>query len=124
VAKHKEEWPGWWFGPDGEQEVFKSPEEVPEGWTDDISKVREIRKAAKVAAEKPMDTGLSNSLAQEQRSEEATKKAIEELEFSRSQKELAKLLDELNKKREDKIEFLPNWPKKKLATLIVAHREG
>lgn len=27
-------WPGWWYGPDGEAEIFNGPLEVPEGWHD------------------------------------------------------------------------------------------
>lgn len=32
------EWPAWYYGPDGAAQVFKSPEEVPEGWVDSMSK--------------------------------------------------------------------------------------
>lgn len=26
------QWPGWWFGPDGDKALFDTPEDVPQGW--------------------------------------------------------------------------------------------
>lgn len=26
------QWPGWWFGPDGDKALFQRPEDVPSGW--------------------------------------------------------------------------------------------
>ena len=31
--KPKEYWPSWRYGPNGEAEIFKSPYDVPYGWT-------------------------------------------------------------------------------------------
>jgi hypothetical protein len=27
-------WPAWFYGPDGDAEIFDAPEDVPEGWED------------------------------------------------------------------------------------------
>jgi len=29
-----QDWPAWRYGPEGESEVFATPEDVPEGWTE------------------------------------------------------------------------------------------
>lgn len=44
--QHKD-WPAWRYGPAGEAEIFNSPGEVPEGWTD------QSPKAVKADAVKP-----------------------------------------------------------------------
>lgn len=118
----KDQWPGWWFGPHGEQEIFNSPEEVPEGWVSDLSELAQAREAAKQEEDPPIP-GLSPSLAAEQRNDAAVKEKIAALVEGNSQADLAARLGELNKTLEDKIEFLPGWPKLRLATLIVQHSE-
>lgn len=35
------EWPAWRYGPGGKSDVFKSADDVPEGWADHPSKVDE-----------------------------------------------------------------------------------
>lgn len=39
-SKHTPEqrWPAWWYGPEGQAELFNSEEEVPQGWEDHPSK--------------------------------------------------------------------------------------
>ena len=32
-------WPAWFYGPNGQSDVFESADEVPEGWQDHPSKV-------------------------------------------------------------------------------------
>lgn len=36
-----DQFPGWYYGPNGESQIFNSIEEVPEGWEDHPSKVKE-----------------------------------------------------------------------------------
>lgn len=43
-------WPAWYYGPNGQSEIFNSEEEVPEGWHDHPSKTE--RKAKKPAEPK------------------------------------------------------------------------
>lgn len=31
-------WPAWFYGPNGESEIFQHPADVPEGWLDDPNK--------------------------------------------------------------------------------------
>lgn len=38
--KEKPHWPGWFYGPNGEAEIFQSRDEVPKGWEDHPSKVK------------------------------------------------------------------------------------
>lgn len=33
-----DEFPSWYYGPNGEAEIFQSADEVPEGWLDHPSK--------------------------------------------------------------------------------------
>jgi hypothetical protein len=32
MSKEKAHWPGWFYGPDGEAQIFQSEAEVPKGW--------------------------------------------------------------------------------------------
>lgn len=41
-------WPGWFYGPNGEAEIFQSEDEVPKGWLDHPAKF-----ADKVDEDKP-----------------------------------------------------------------------
>lgn len=34
------DWPGWFYGPNGQSAIFKSAAEVPKGWEDAPQKVR------------------------------------------------------------------------------------
>ncbi len=34
----EENWPAWYYGPNGEAEIFESVDDVPEGWLDHPSK--------------------------------------------------------------------------------------
>jgi hypothetical protein len=35
--KEKPHWPGWFFGPNGEAQIFQSEDGVPKGWTSNQS---------------------------------------------------------------------------------------
>jgi hypothetical protein len=32
MPKPYKAWPAWWYGPNGEAQVFQRPEDVPDGW--------------------------------------------------------------------------------------------
>lgn len=103
-------WPGWRFGPNGEQEIFKAEEEVPEGWTDTFVPVG--KKSTKPVA--PAEPSADNSLA-------SVEVRVDALIDENSHEELVVILETMNEERgeEDQIEFLKSWPKKKLAETIV-----
>lgn len=44
------QWPAWRFGPGGKSDVFQSEKDVPAGWVDHPTKVKEAPKASKPAA--------------------------------------------------------------------------
>lgn len=51
--REKPHWPGWFYGPDGEAEIFQCRDDVPAGWEDHPSKVNSavIAPTAELAAE-------------------------------------------------------------------------
>lgn len=59
-------WPSWRYGPGGEAAVFNSPEEVPEGWEDHPSKVKEPKPAKQVQAEAAVMDELTDQEIMEQ----------------------------------------------------------
>jgi hypothetical protein len=111
MAEKKQKWPSWRYGPEGQSAVFDAPEEVPEGWEDHPRKVKMVKVAREPA----------KTLAAEQRNDEEAKAAVAKLVEDHSQAELAEMLEKMNEAREadDQLEFLPGWPKAKLAQLIV-----
>lgn len=36
-------WPAWYYGPDGQSQIFQSEEEIPDGWEDHPKKVGDVR---------------------------------------------------------------------------------
>ncbi len=60
----KKSWPSWRYGPNGQADVFSSPEEVPNGWVDHPSLVAEAKApkppAAPVVAKS--DEGTNNAV--------------------------------------------------------------
>lgn len=44
-------WPAWFYGPSGQAQVFESKDDVPKGWVDHPSRVKE----EKSKEEKPLD---------------------------------------------------------------------
>jgi hypothetical protein len=38
-------WPSWRYGPDGQEAIFQSEDEVPEGWEDHPSKIGKSAKS-------------------------------------------------------------------------------
>lgn len=122
-----EQWPGWWFGPDGNGHIFDSPEEVPEGWVNDLRDVKKVRTEAQQASGIVQDSTETKSLGQEERAAELLEEEAAKLAEEKSQKELAEMLEELSEIRvacdEEALEFLPNWPKIKLARLYVENKD-
>jgi hypothetical protein len=47
----KQSWPAWFYGPKGEAAIFQSQGDVPAGWEDDPSKVREPSKVKKLGVD-------------------------------------------------------------------------
>lgn len=37
----KDSWPAWYFGPDGARDIFEREEDVPKGWQNHPSKVKQ-----------------------------------------------------------------------------------
>lgn len=95
-------WPSWRYGPNGEAEIFEDEDQVPEGWLDHPSK---FKAAAPAPAANHADSAGDDPL----------KALIDDF----SQKELADHLTEMQKVDET-IEFSANWPKAKLAQVILA----
>jgi hypothetical protein len=97
-----QEWPAWFYGPDGAAHVFNSPEEVPNGWAshpDLVGKKAELK-----------DVALNISDDDDSVAELMKKTAAELIHILT----VAQSIDET-------IEFLPSWPKMRLAKTIVAH---
>lgn len=42
----KKPWPAWYYGPNGAAEIFEKEADVPKGWEDHPSKVKESVKKA------------------------------------------------------------------------------
>lgn len=97
-------WPAWWFGPNGQRQIFNSAEEVPEGWVDSPEKVGSIDEGA---VEPPR-----------QLTDEQAEKSIADLVADYEAKDLVAMLEEMSA-LDDSIEFSDKWPKAKLAAAIV-----
>lgn len=121
VREHIQEWPSWRTGPNGERQIFNSPEEVPDGWTDTLP-------TATTGIKLPERREPARTLLDQKREEGDRQEAIEKLVDEKSHKELVEILEMMNLEREDsgeeEIEFLPSWPKLKLATAIVDNAKG
>ena len=44
ASRERPQWPGWFYGPNGAAEIFQSQDDVPKGWADHPSKVKEPAK--------------------------------------------------------------------------------
>lgn len=124
-----QEWPAYRVNPDTGQRVsYRSAEEVPEGWVtpDEYAVVKE--ELAALAALDPEDDDSDQSEKQSggpsgveqprQLTADQRKDLIDKLVDGHTQKELVEILEAMQA-LDDKIEFLPAWPKPKLAEAIV-----
>lgn len=101
-----QEWPAWWFGPNGESQIFQCSDEVPEGWMDHPAKFKgALQKPDVVARGDGTDAPSVES-------------KIDALLQGNTQATLVDMLEAM-KEVDDTLEFAPNWPKVRLATLIV-----
>lgn len=99
-------WPSWRFGPNGESQIFQSEDEVPEGWQDSPAKLKGIPQKPEVVARGDGTDAPS------------VEAKIDTLMQGNTQGGLVKMLEAM-KELDDTLEFAPNWPKVRLATLIV-----
>lgn len=90
--------PGWRFGPEGEQQLFQSEEQVPEGWTDN-----------------PNDHKPKGSKVEPLKQPVVTPPVVSPYD-GKTKAELIELI----KGRTPTITFNKNWPEKKLIELLVA----
>lgn len=97
-----QEWPAWFYGPNGAQAIFNSPEEVPVGWASHPSMIGKKEKIKEVISEIEDDNDAVIELM---------KHTVAELVRTL---EVAQAID-------PSVEFLPSWPKMRLAKTIVAH---
>jgi hypothetical protein len=104
-------WPAWRHGPDGKSEIFQRPEDVPDGW------VTLDEKNAGVLAEAE-ETGVTGEDKLRQLTADQRKSAIDGLVDGNTQAELVEILTGMAETN-DSVEFLPSWPKPKLAETIV-----
>lgn len=136
-------WPAWRYDPEtGKGEIFESAEEVPEGWTD-------VPPGTTPAGEEPVvvDTSLLENGAgagggsgaaddtdddddddddgESGAGEDAGTPLDKDGLVALGQAKLAEILtaknDALKADGKEEIEFLPNWPKVKLADAILAN---
>lgn len=102
-------WPAWYYGPDGASDIFQNADEVPNGWKDHPSKVRGTG---------PIDDDDDDDDDGGQDDGEITAEKVAEV-FS--QDALIKMIDEANENCDegDEIEYLGNWSKVKLAQALI-----
>src|SRR5690606_7876642 len=123
-------WPAWRYHPEtGKGQVFQSPEEVPEGWGD-------LPPGATPAGEAPVfvdtsrledGTPTNEGAATNDGSDDGGEETPLDKDglVALGQAKLAEILqaknDALKAEEKEEIEFLPNWPKVKLADAILAN---
>ncbi len=124
-------WPAWRYNPEtGAGQVFEAEEEVPHGWTNvppgttepddepvtiDVSKIgTPVVEPPTVEAPAPEDDDGDTADA----IPEVVKMTRDEL-VALGQARLAAILEEKNGEEGVEIEFLPNWPKAKLADTVI-----
>lgn len=90
-----DKFPGWRFGPDGQQGLFETEDEVPEGWTDNPN---DFNAAPAAPAQQKPETPVASKYSTMTKVE-----VIKELEA-----------------RQPKITFNKNWAEKKLIQLLEA----
>ena len=101
-------WPAWWFGPNGQRQIFKSADEVPEGWVD----------SAVEAEAKDWEPGEGEGEPERVLTADQTVSALDDLVNNNSQGELVAMLTAMAEV-DDAIEFSASWPKLKLAQCII-----
>lgn len=101
-------WPAWWFGPNGQRQIFKSPDEVPDGWVD----------SAVEAEAKVWEAGEGEGEPERVLTADQTVSALDDLVNNNSQGELVAMLTAMAEV-DDAIEFSASWPKLKLAQCII-----
>lgn len=124
-----QEWPRWFTGPNGERQVFTCAEEVPYEWSDktpaelaaegDIRQQYEEKDGGEVKTQTPDEPATEDDDVKRLTEEEEAAK-VKELVNNNSQADLAEMLEKMQE-LDDSIEFAANWPKVKLASLIVAN---
>lgn len=101
-------WPAYYYGPDGQSEIFQSEDEVPEGWEDHPSKVgKDASKSSSATEEAGADLADDNE-------------TVQLLINNKTAEQLVQILED-GEEEDDSVEFLKSWPKMKLAKAIVAY---
>lgn len=129
-------WPAWRYDPEtGRGEIFESAEEVPDGWGDLPPTATPAGEEPVVVDEALLDGGAgagegggANDGTDDDGEGDAGDKLValdKEALVALGQNKLAAILTEKNKALKadgkEEIEFLPNWPKVKLADAILAN---
>jgi hypothetical protein len=96
----KVSWPAWFYGPDGQSQIFQNEDEVPSGWEDHPSKVGGSEGSAKLSTIEDDDDRIDGLMAY-------------------TAPELVDILDQHNDDADEEIEFSKSWPKLKLAKTIL-----
>lgn len=104
-------WPAWFYGPEGKKACFDRADDVPDGWVD----YDEFMAGVLVSAE---EAGVTGEDKQRKLTEEQHKGAVDKLTDSHTAAELAGMLEAMQAV-DEAVEFLPTWPKARLAATIV-----
>ncbi len=106
-----QDWPAWMYGPEGQKRVFDRAEDVPDGWVTLDDKLAG-------AMDEAEELGITGADVARVLTEDQRAAAIGKLVDGNTQAALASMLTDMQAV-DDKIEFLPSWPKAKLAETIV-----
>lgn len=104
-------WPAWMYGPEGRSAVFDRAEDVPDGW---VSHDDYLAGALDEAEE----TGITGAEQTRKLTDDQRKNAVGKLVDGNTQQQLVDMLLKMQE-IDGTIEFLPGWPKGKLADTIV-----
>lgn len=109
------EWPRWFYGPDGQSEIFNSMDEVPEGWSSTQGKEDETD-----AEEELLQSSESGEDDEDDGDDEEAVTA-EAVAQAFTQDALIGLIDAANEERDEdaQIEYLGNWSKVRLAQALL-----
>ena len=104
-------WPAWFYGPGGKSAVFQCEEDVPDGWMsyDDYT-------AGKLAEAE--ETGVTGEDKERVLTADQRKAALSKLIDGNTQAALAAMLATMQMENH-MIEYLPTWPKQRLAEVVV-----
>lgn len=128
-------WPAWRYDPEtGRGEIFESAEEVPEGWGDVPPGTTSAGEEPVVVDESLLDNGAGAGEGGSDDDDDDDGDDGDDGELvaldkdglvALGQAKLAEILDAKNAalkaEGKEEIEFLPNWPKVKLADAILAN---